>query len=88
MSAHGLGHMTNEVHIHEIMSMMIESGKIYSRASLKSAIQEQFGADTSFCTCSMQGLDTEQAIAFMEMRGKFVASEDGLSMPPENRCNH
>jgi probable metal-binding protein len=81
-------HMTNEVHIHEIMKLMISSGKTYTRATLKAELLQAFGAGTTFCTCSMQGIDADQAIEFMEMRGKFVPSKDGFSMPAEHMCNH
>ncbi len=81
-------HMSNEVHIHEIMKLMIDSGKNYTHASLKAAILQSFGEQATFCSCSMQGLNADQAIDFMEARGKFVPSNEGFSMPAENMCNH
>jgi probable metal-binding protein len=80
--------MSNEVHIHEIMNFMIESGKTYTESSLKEEIHQRYGADVTFCSCSMQGLSAEQAIEFMAMRGKFVARDQGFFMPGANACSH
>lgn len=70
------------------MKMMIESGRTYTRASLREAIVTTFGADTRFHTCSAEGMDADQLIDFLEMRGKFVAEDQGFSLPADRMCNH
>ncbi|MEA3285755.1 MAG: DUF2492 family protein [Candidatus Marinimicrobia bacterium] len=40
----------NHIHGHEVMHMMAKSGLSYSRDSLRPAIHEQFGAETSALT--------------------------------------
>ena len=56
----------NSIHGHEVMHMMVNSGKSFSRDSLKKAIHVQFGSETRFFTCSAQGMDADQLINFLE----------------------
>jgi probable metal-binding protein len=68
----------NERHAHEVMEMMVSSGKSYSRESLAAEIREKFGEAASFYTCSAQGLSPEQLIEFLAAKGKFFGSEDSF----------
>ncbi len=38
------------IHGHEVMHMMANSGQSYTRETLRSAIQKQFGSDTTYFT--------------------------------------
>ena len=76
------------IHGHEVMHMMVNSGKSFSRDSLKTAIQEQFGNETRFFTCSAQGMDADQLISFLENKGKFHPVDGGFTTAPEKICNH
>lgn len=80
--------MTNQIHGHEVMQMMVESKATYSTESLKSAIIHKFGSDARFYTCSADNLTAEQLIAFLAERGKFVPQENGFSTTPDKICNH
>lgn len=74
-----------DVHAHEILRMM--EGNSYTRESLKSAITEQFGEDALFKTCSACGLNSNEIISFLEMKGKFKPTEDGFTMDITKVCN-
>lgn len=78
----------NEIHAHEIMRMMLEQDEGFTRESLARAIEERFGADAKFCSCSASGMGAEAAIDFLESRGKFVARRDGFGTKPDRICNH
>ena len=67
-----------EQHAHEVMEMMITGGKTYSRASLAEAIREKFGEGATFYTCSASGLDVEDLIEFLAMKGKFSGPEEAF----------
>ena len=77
-----------EVHAHEIMHMMLERDGDFSRESLTRAINERFGADAKFCSCSAVGMDVHAVINFLESRGKFIARGDGFSTSQDKICNH
>ena len=80
--------MTNQIHGHEVMQMMVESNATYSVESLKTAILNKFGAEARFYTCSADNLTADELIALLEQRGKFIAQKDGFSISPDKICNH
>lgn len=75
-----------ERHAHEVMEMMIASGKPRSRADLVEAIEAQFGKGTTFYTCSSSGLSAEALVQFLEMKGKFIVTEEAVAFNPERMC--
>ena len=81
-------HRHIEVHGHDVMQMMIESGVTYTRETLKAAIVEKFSADARFHTCSAQGLDADGIIDLLEAKGKFIESDGGFKTDPMKICQH
>ncbi len=77
-----------EIHGHEVMRMMVESGNAYDEKSLEAAIHEKFGASARFCTCSASGMTAAQLIEFLAARGKFVPASDGFSTDQSKICDH
>jgi probable metal-binding protein len=75
-----------ERHAHEVMEMMITSGKSYNRESLAAEIREKFGVETKFHTCSMNGMSPEELIEFLAQKGKFSGSEDSFIFDPGRMC--
>jgi probable metal-binding protein len=69
-----------QIHGHEVMQMMLESGKTYSRASLLQ--------DTRFHTCSAENLGAEELITLLEAKGKFLPFQDGFQTSPDLMCKH
>ncbi|MGL6005695.1 YecH family metal-binding protein [Aeromonas sobria] len=80
--------MSQSVHGHEVMEMMLAQGGQFSRASLKHAMAERFGADARFHTCSASEMDAEALIDFLAARGKFIDSADGFQTRADKICNH
>lgn len=68
--------------------MMVESKTTYSVASLRAAIDNKFGADARFYTCSAENMTANELIAFLAQRGKFLPQEDGFSTSADKICNH
>jgi probable metal-binding protein len=77
-----------QIHGHEVMQMMVESGKSYTRSSLLADIVARFGAGARFFTCSAENLTPEGLIDFLEAKGKFVACEEGFQTSPDLMCKH
>ena len=77
-----------ELHAHEVMRMMLEQDCDYSRESLAEAITERFGADATFRSCSLAGMDVQEVINFLEMRGKFILRGKGFNTAPDRICSH
>ena len=60
--------MTNQIHGHEVMEMMVASRETYSKDSLRAAILAKFGPDALFHTCSADNLSPDQLIEFLAER--------------------
>ena len=80
--------MEQSVHGHEILEMMISSGKSYTKETLEKEIIEKFGSDTRFYTCSAENMTARDLIFFLEKRGKFIDGNDGFFTQPEKICDH
>ncbi len=80
--------MSNSIHGHDVMHMMLELGGTFTRESLKLAIDERFGEQARFHTCSAQDMDAAALIEFLRQRGKFVEAADGFNTEAERICNH
>ena len=83
-----LSAMEGQIHGHEVMRMMIESGASYTRASLRDAIIKQFGEGARFYACSADNMTADEIIRFLEARGKFVERDAGFSTSPDKICDH
>ena len=77
-----------QIHGHEVLQMMLESGKAYTRSSLLAAIIARFGANSRFCTCSAENLSPEGLVDFLQAKGKFVPCEAGFQTSPDLMCKH
>ncbi|MGY3941883.1 YecH family metal-binding protein [Aeromonas tecta] len=80
--------MSQSIHGHEVMEMMLAQGGQFSRASLKQAIDTQFGADARFHTCSASEMDAEALIELLAKRGKFIETEQGFQTRADKICQH
>jgi probable metal-binding protein len=77
-----------QIHGHEVMQMMLQSAKTYTRSSLLVDIITNFGSDARFYTCSAQNLTPEGLIDLLQAKGKFVPREDGFQTAPDRMCQH
>lgn len=80
--------MAETIHGHEVMRMMIASGKTYTRESLREAIHGRFGAQTRFRTCSAENMTADELIAFLESKGKFLLQGSGFTTDADQMCDH
>jgi probable metal-binding protein len=77
-----------QIHGHEVMQMMLQSGKLYTRATLLAEIVAKFGPDSRFHTCSAENLTPEGIIDFLQAKGKFVPCEGSFQTSPDLMCKH
>lgn len=80
--------MTESIHGHEVMRMMIESEKEFTKERLAITIKEKFGAGARFHTCAADDMTAEALIDFLESKGKFVESGKGFKTDKDKICNH
>jgi probable metal-binding protein len=77
-----------KVHGHEVLDMMLSSGQAYSKQSLVSAINQKFGIDTRFHTCSAEDLTAQELVDFLEAKGKFIPQSGGFQTSADLMCKH
>ncbi len=80
--------MADAVHGHEVIDMIVQSGKAYTRDSLRADIVRRFGEDARFYTCAAENLTADELISFLEARGKFRDAGTGFTIDQEQVCNH
>ena len=80
--------MSESVHGHEVMKMMVASGKNYTKGSLEHEIIEKFGTDTRFYTCSAENMTAGELVDFLASRNKFIDTGEGFSTSTEKICDH
>ena len=80
--------MSESIHGHDVMHMMLESETPFTRETLKTAMAERFGAEAKFHTCSATDMNAEELIDFLAARGKFVDSGCGFNTAEDKICNH
>lgn len=80
--------MSESIHGHAVLNMMLDQGQAYSRDSLTTAIVERFGAEARFHTCSAEGMDAAALVAFLAEKGKFVETGLGFNTTPDHICAH
>ena len=79
---------TDQVHGHDVMEMMLTAKLPYTKATLKAAIIDKFGADARFYTCSAERMTADELIEFLAQRGKFTAGVGGFVVDPSAICQH
>jgi len=80
--------MSESVHGHQVMEMMLAHGSALTKQDLKTMMHTEFGADTRYHTCSATEMDADMLIEFLEGKGKFIPSEDGITTAADKICNH
>lgn len=76
----------NAIHGHQVLEMMLSSKHKYTRPELIEAIQQRFGADARFFTCSAEGMSAAELVEFLQARGKFAGPESGFQADPDRIC--
>ena len=71
----------------EILSR-IEDEKGILENKPKEEIENTFGLDASFHTCSAFDMTADDLIAFLDARGKFMIVEEGFTTDQSKICNH
>ncbi|KVX00838.1 YecH family metal-binding protein [Shewanella frigidimarina] len=80
--------MSESVHGHKVMEMMLTHGSALTKHDLKTMMHTEFGAETRYHTCSAIEMDAEMLIEFLEGKGKFIPSNDGIITTADKICNH
>ncbi|KFZ37139.1 hypothetical protein HR45_12050 [Shewanella mangrovi] len=80
--------MSESIHGHEVLEMLLAQPEGVTRELLKSQMQQRFGATARYHTCSASDMDADALIEFLAARGKFVDAPAGITTEAEKICSH
>jgi len=77
------------IHGHEVMHMIADAGRSFSKAELIAEIGAKFGESARFHTCSAEGMTATELVDFLMARGKFQSSDgQSLTLDSSAICQH
>ncbi|MEI6036091.1 MAG: YecH family metal-binding protein [Verrucomicrobiae bacterium] len=79
---------TNQVHGHEIMSLVAKYPEGIEVATLSDIVEHEFGSGTRFFTCSAEGMTLQELMTILVERGKFQLRDNRLFPGDAPACNH
>jgi probable metal-binding protein len=77
-----------EIHGHEVLEMMIETGHTYCDENLEKAIDLKFGKEARFYICSGGDMTAAELIEALWAKGKFSGTTEAYVFDPSDRCDH
>jgi probable metal-binding protein len=76
------------IHGHDVIHMITEANRAFSKEELVSEIDAKFGEGARFHTCSEENMNAAGLVEFLISRGKFTAEGPALSIDPSKICKH
>jgi probable metal-binding protein len=80
--------VAESIHGHAVIEMVVASGRRWGRQELIDRIAQLHGPSARFHTCSAQDLSAEGLVAFLDAKGKFLETEEGLAFDASKLCGH
>ncbi len=79
--------MDNIRHIHEVLNMIYSTDKKFTTYELTSHLQNIFGEDVHFTSCSENVFPLTEVVAFLLSRNK-IRLEEEVIIPLTPACSH
>ncbi len=76
------------IHGHEVMRMVADARRAFSKTELVAEIGHRFGPYARFHACSADHMDASQLVDFLIARNKFGGDERALTLDPAVICQH
>ncbi|QFU23361.1 YecH family protein [Shewanella eurypsychrophilus] len=80
--------MSESIHGHQVMELMLTLGKAVTREELKILMHEHFGESAHYHTCSASEMNASTLIELLEKKGKFIESAEGIETAANRICSH
>jgi len=78
--------MKNAIHAHELINFLLERN--YSKEDLKKVVSKKFEENAKFTNCSGNVFTFDEALTFMEKRGKITIKNGKIFANKEEICDH
>jgi len=79
--------MNNIRHIHEVLGILYQTENNFTTWELLSHLQEVFGTDVHFTSCSENVFPLNEVVPFLLSRNK-IRLEENIIIPLTPACNH
>ena len=77
------------IHGHEVIHLIANTNRTLSKAGWLNKINEAFGTDARFHTCSAENMNAGELLDFLASRGKLTGNDDALSLDQAKKiCKH
>ena len=80
--------MSESIHGHKVMEMILKAEPSYSREELQSAVRSRFGDSARFHTCSAQDMTLDELLQSLAGKGKVVEIDGVLGTSQGQICKH
>lgn len=80
--------MSYQIHGHAVIDLILASRRSFNRGSLITYIEQHFGVNTRYCTCSAINLTAGELVDLLAERGKFHGPADAFTVKAERVCRH
>ncbi len=80
--------MNQSIHAHTVLNLLLAEDAEYTLASLKHAVEAEYGEGVRFYTCSQQDLTFDALLSFLLERQKVVLQGDMITANRERMCSH
>ncbi|MFC3395952.1 YecH family metal-binding protein [Brenneria rubrifaciens] len=78
----------SSIHVHEVLQMMLASGESFATEQLIARIENRFGSDVRFHTCSAGNMTAAMLVQYLAVHGKFIPLESGFTTGARKICQH
>lgn len=78
----------SSIHGHEVLHLILASETPFTKTSLIKTIDQQFGQNARFHTCSANNMTASDLVDFLERKGKFIPAEGGFTTSEGKICRH
>lgn len=79
----------NTFHVHQVMEMINHENRALALTEIITLIEQKFGANAIFESCSMSGMSPADVIQFLLGREKIAECEPGkFQLNIYNSCGH
>jgi probable metal-binding protein len=80
--------MSESIHGHEVMEMILMAEPPLSHEQLKQEVRSRFGEAPRFHTCSAQNMTLDELLQFLGERGKVVEIDGVFGTSRGQICDH
>ncbi|MGL4448610.1 YecH family metal-binding protein [Shewanella sp.] len=80
--------MSNSVHGHEVIALMVAQGSPILQQELIALMANKFGECAHYHTCSAEGLSAVALIELLLNKGKFQVTPQGITVVAGRKCQH